>query len=138
MVKNSMLANIILGLFFLSLINVTSTLVIQHKKPTAISKLKDNILNSKDYETVVSIPLINYYLSKNGVDAQYLSVENQIDINMINSFNKDSILVVGNFGQVFQDNFRSIPEKTFFHNPYVNRMWSEIETYRMIKKSDDK
>ena len=138
MVKKGMLANIILGLFFLSLINVTSTLVIQHKKPTAISKLKDNIRNSKDYETVLSISLINYYLSKNGVDAQYLSVENQIDLKMINSFNKDSILVVGNFGQLFQDNFRSFPEKTFFHNPYVNRMWSEIETYRMIKKSDEK
>ncbi|MBH10520.1 MAG: hypothetical protein CMG74_09275 [Candidatus Marinimicrobia bacterium] len=134
LIKKSIFENILLGLFFLSLINVTLTLVIQHKKPTAVSKLKDDILDSPVYKTVLSIPLINYYLAKNGVDAEYLSVENQADLNMINSFNKDSILVVGNFAHLFQNSFQQVHEKIFFHNPYVNRMWSKIETYKIIKK----
>ena len=34
---------------------------------------------------------------------------------------------------LFINNFIIEPSKTFFHNPYINRMWSEIDTYYLIE-----
>ena len=42
-------------------------------------------------------------------------------------------IVIGDFRKLFMQNYNIIPDTIFYHNPYVNRMWSKIETYYLIK-----
>jgi len=98
-------------------------LAIQHKKPSAIYQLTEQ-LRQEDKITIVSTELINYYLMTNGVEAKF------IDITELNSerfetlMNKEKLITIGNF-TVF-DSFTYSNEKLFYHNPYVNRIWPEI------------
>ena len=132
--KDNIFNKIIIGLFFLSLINVTSVLVVQHKGPSAISKIKDQlIINDKD-QIIVSTPLINYYLKYNGVVGNFLDIEDESDIQSIIALEKDSLHLIGNFIDNFTNNYSAISDSIFFHNPYVNRMWSDVRTFKLLKK----
>ena len=48
--------------------------------------------------------------------------------------NNEEILLIGNFKPMFKDNYTIIEDNIFYHNPYVNRMWSQIETYKIINE----
>ena len=126
----------LIGIFFVSLIFVTSVLVSQHSKPTAIAKLKDSIINSPDNNTIISIPLINYYLRKNGVNANFINIYrfNQLERDRKTKLN--GAMVIGNFNEIFSSEFVISPDTVLYHNPYVNRMWSEIPIFRLSKKVD--
>ncbi len=121
-------------LFFVALITITSNLVIQHKNPTAISKLKDSLLYEHYGITIISTPLINYYLKRHGVKGDFISVEDNEQIITFNSSGKDLALLIGSFENLFNNNYRVNYDSTYFHNPYVNRMWSAIETFKLEKK----
>lgn len=125
---------IITGALFLSLINVTSVLVFQHKNPSAISKIKDQLIVNKKEQIIVSTPLVNYYLKYNGVVGKYFDIEDESDINSIIALGKDSLYLIGNFKDNFIKDYNILNDSIFFHNPYVNRMWSDIRTYRLKRK----
>ena len=69
--KNSLRGNILTGILLLGLFNVTLVLTSQHQKPNAISSIKDSIIDKNIDYPIVSIPLINYYLKKHGIDNEF-------------------------------------------------------------------
>ena len=115
-------------IFLLCYSSVTLHIVIQHTKPTAIAQVhkylmhKQNELNEK--LTIVSVPLIKYYLESQDVNAQYITVESVTDLDQLNEV-KTGFFVIGSPlpNRIVKD------ERTFYHNPYVNRMWSELSLY---------
>ncbi len=124
-------AYIVSSLYLTTLVFVSIILVIQHKSPSAISKLKNNLIKMDSNETIVSIPLVKYYLETHGINANYIDV---------NSLNKNNIpdtlidaIIIGNHTELFNDSFQVIPDSSYYHNPYVNRMWPEIHTFRLSK-----
>ena len=46
--------------------------------------------------------------------------------------------MIGDFKSLFDNDFIIKPNKSFFHNPYINRMWSEIDTYVLIQNTNSK
>ncbi len=83
---------------------------------------------------IVSIPLINYYLNKHGLKNELFDIENKNDIELIKLSERDSLLLIGNFKKKFSDHYILTHDSTYYHNPYVNRMWSKVETFRLEKK----
>lgn len=125
---------IVTAIFFLGLINVTSVLVEQHMRPNAISSLKDQLINENEKETIASIPLINYYLRYHGLKNQFIDIENENDVKKIKLLDDEKLILIGNFKESFYDDYLVEDRTDFYHNPYVNRMWSEISMYSMKKK----
>ena len=121
-------------IFFISLIVVTSVLVSQHAKPTAVAKLKDSIINSTNKNTIISIPLINYYLRENGVQANFINIHKLDQLEIDRETKLNGAMVIGDFNEMFSSEFMIIPDTIFYHNPYMNRMWSSIETYTIVNK----
>jgi hypothetical protein len=106
-----------------------------HKKPVAISQLKDNI--NSNYTTIISTQLINYYLESHQIKSRFINTNNEFQINdyIENSFDENTLLI-GNFSSIFEKRFNVKKEETYYHNPYVNRMWSKIETFSLSLKSN--
>ena len=109
---------------------ITISLSIQHKKPTAINKLSQYLINQKQSVTIISIPLINYYLKSQNINANYIDIDNENKVPNINLTKLDSnIVVIGDFIEIIGSDFVVEFDTTFYHNPYVNRMWSSINLY---------
>jgi hypothetical protein len=110
---------------------VTLVLVAQHQDPTAIAQAKTYVANQSESEPVqvVSVPLINDYLRAQQVDARYLSVEDSADVQRLRRSGAPTrkTLVVGTYASVLEQSPDSV--RTFYHNPYVNRMWPEVNVY---------
>ena len=132
--ENKLLGNILVGLYLISLCNVTYVLTSQHKKPNAISNVKDFIIKQDINYSIVSIPLINFYLKSHGLKNEFLDVEDITNSEQIKGLTRDSLLIVGNFQNQFSDDYINNYDTTFYHNPYVNRMWSEIGIFNLKKK----
>ena len=45
-------------------------------------------------------------------------------------FNKENKKYID---ELFNDSFQVISDSSYYHNPYVNRMWPEIHTFRLSK-----
>ncbi len=133
--RKSKTLNIIAIIFSISLIQITGNLVMDHKKPVAISQLKDNI--NSNYTTIISTQLINYYLESHQIKSRFINTNNEFQINdyIENSFDENTLLI-GNFSSIFEKRFNVKKEETYYHNPYVNRMWSKIETFSLSLKSN--
>ena len=109
---------------------ISANLISQHKNPTAIAKIR-NHLNSIDGPiTIISNPLINYYLTSTDFKGAFINIENK-DINQaINkSIKSDIVLMIGDYHHILDNKFTINLDTTYYHNPYVNRMWSTIKTY---------
>ena len=82
-------------------------------------------------DKIVCIPLVKYYLETHGINANYIDI-NSIDKNNIPN-NLDNAIIIGNHPDLFNDTFQVISDSSYYHNPYVNRMWPEIHTFRLRK-----
>ena len=111
---------------------VSLVLVLQHKKPTAIAQTKNYLINKEQPVTIVTIPLINYYLNSGGVKTKFINIENK---KALSEYSKSSIdknhFMIGDFKSLFDENILIKKDKTFFHNPYVNRMWSQLNIFTL-------
>jgi len=119
--------------FAVSLIH-NAALIKQHGSFTAVQKLKNYISKNDDIGTVISIPLINFYLQSHHLKVNYINVENFKDINSLSSEYSDTkdMLMVGDYRSLFPSLSSSFySDTTFYHNPYMNQMWSKIQTYKM-------
>ena len=113
--------------FFLCYGYVTLHLVVQHKRPTAIAQIHQYLAAKKsDALHIASVPLIKYYLASQALRAVYMPIRDQGDLDALDALDDTAELVV--IGSPLQDR---VPKatKTFYHNPYVNRMWPELTVY---------
>ena len=115
-------------IFFLCYSYVTLHTVAQHTKPTAIAQIH-KYLHAKQNEQdnkmqIVSVPLIKYYLASQGIKAKYIPIKSKADLSQLDEL-KTGIVAIG--GPLPN----RVPKvaKTFYHNPYVNRMWSELSLF---------
>ena len=111
---------------------VSLVLVLQHKKPTAIAQMKNYLINKEQPITIVTIPLINYYLNSGGIKTKFINIENK---KALSEYSRSSIdknhFMIGDFKSLFDENIIIKKDKTFFHNPYVNRMWSQLNIFSL-------
>ncbi|MYA24149.1 MAG: hypothetical protein F4Z30_15810 [Gemmatimonadetes bacterium] len=113
--------------FFLCYGYVTLHLVVQHKELTAIAQIHQYLAAKKsDALHIASVPLIKYYLASQALRAVYIPVRDQGDLDALDALDGTAELVV--IGSPLQDRVPKVT-KTFYHNPYVNRMWSELTLY---------
>ena len=73
-------------------------------------------------------------LQSHQLKVNYIDVENFEDINSLSLEYSDTkdILMVGDYRNLFSSLSSSFySDTTFYHNPYMNQMWSKIQTYRM-------
>ena len=132
--KKNILNTILLITLFTSTINITINLILQHKKPSAISSVKSAIVKKGFQFPIASTPLINYYLKQHGLENDFLDIESDTDIHTIKLKGEHQLFLIGNFKKQFLSDYNIISDSTYYHNPYVNRMWSEINTYFLEKK----
>lgn len=130
---NKIFINIIIGVYFLSLISITTNLVLQHKQPNSICELKDSMKNLPNDATIISFPLINFYLKSHGLKNSFKNIENVADLQNLNLENIENTFLVGNFISSDAMKYSFILDTVFFHNPYVNRMWAKIERYKILE-----
>ena len=110
---------ILLIIFFTSTINITTNLILQHKKPNAISSVKNVILKKGFQFPIASTPLINYYLQQHGLENDFLDIESDEDIRNIKSSGEYELFLIGNFKKQFLSDYFIISDSTYYHNPYV-------------------
>lgn len=119
---------------------VTGVLARQHGSPSAPAQVRQHvaeITTSEDGDLrVLSIPLLNYYLAGQGVEAEYLSLRDSTErLRASDMLDRGTTVVVG----------RNAPPRwpeparadTFYHNPYVNRMWPRIAVYLYQPPGDE-
>ena len=116
---------------------ISTNLNIHHKNKTAIAQLSEYLTNkNKESISIVSIPLINYYLKSQNLKANYhdINIQNKmIDLNNINRFT----YIIGDFEQLVNNKYTISLDSSFYHNPYINRMWSSINIYSLTKNSNE-
>tara|TARA_Y100000590_G_C15280972_1_gene848771 strand:+ start:32 stop:631 length:600 start_codon:yes stop_codon:yes gene_type:complete len=118
------------AIFLLLLVIISSNLITQHKHPTAIAKIRNHLNSIEQPFTILSNPLINYYLTSTGVQGEFISIENKDIIQKTNkAIKSNKVFMVGDYQDILNNNFIINPNTTYYHNPYVNRMWSTIRTY---------
>jgi hypothetical protein len=110
------------GVFAVAYIAVMLVIVTQHREPTAIAQIKEHVQDARP-AYIASIPLVNFYLSRQGVEATYLSVHDQADRERLGDV-KGKLIVIGRYPEIMPPD--PVAVDTFYHNPYVNRMWSEV------------
>ncbi len=118
----------IVAVFFLCYSYVTLHTVVQHTKPTAIAQIHQYI-HDKQHEQenklhIVSVPLIKYYLVSQAVDAEYIPIKSEEELAQLDKMDT-GLISIG----ILLPNREPKVEKVFYHNPYVNRMWSELSLY---------
>jgi len=117
--------------FFISLGFISTNLAIQHKGLTAIAKTREYFEDFKN-PIIVSNSLVNYYLNSTGVKAEYIDVEMLKEYEIDSSYETNkNIFMIGEYQELLGNKISTIPDTVFYHNPYVNRMWSTISIYRI-------
>jgi hypothetical protein len=108
----------------------TAVLVIQHRDPTAISQLK-NMLAQKQQEQEVYVladRLIGFYMNRQlPKPVKHLSLDTPAE--RVQEILRQGGTVYAFERQDHLTGYRPHDSYTFYHNPYVNRLWSEINVY---------
>ena len=110
---------------------ITIHLTFQHKNPSSISQISSLIVNSENDKIVVfSDGLKLFYWSKLVPDKKVEFVNSQkINTNTITEYyNSDyTILSTTRLYPLENTNYQKFD---FYHNPFVNRLWSHLIIYR--------
>ena len=116
---------------------LTIILTIQHKEePSAIFQVKEFVTENSNNKTIVSIPLINFYLKSHGINSTFIDIDdknfqNKIELNN----NHENIILIGEFLNIIDNKNEYLKsDPSFYHNPFVNKMWSEITVYSLSEK----
>jgi len=129
--RDSLLGRALAAAVLAAYAGVTFVLVSQHLEPSAIAQAKTFVetetRSSSAPVRVASIPLVNTYLKKQRVDARFLSVEDSTDVRRLQTAATGRTLVVGTYGSLFDRPPDRV--RTFYHNPFVNRMWPDVRVY---------
>ena len=129
--RDSLLGRALATTVLVAYAGVTLVLVSQHLDPSAIAQAKTFVetetRSSSDPVRIASIPLVNTYLKKQRVDARFLSVDDSTDVQRLQTAATGRTLVVGTYGSLFDRPPDRV--RTFYHNPFVNRMWPDVRVY---------
>lgn len=111
-------------------ISVGTLLALQHRAPSAIAQVVDDVRGmvlAQPGITVAAVPLVAYMLESQGIDASFERVDAPRDLEALRA-NLDDTSIVVSIG--FELGGRQ-PDRseTFYHNPYVNRMWPAIPVH---------
>lgn len=125
----------IIYILFLGLLNFN--LLQSHADGTAVFNLTENLKNSR-VDFIISNPLINYYLKSNGLSANYINIEKLNQFNLEDEIIPESnVKIIGNYIELFNKEIYEISQDSiYYHNPYMNRMWSEIQLFSLKVKND--
>ena len=109
---------------------VAVVLAVQHKEPTAIAQVVEQVRVISEAEPelrVVAVPLVTFMLEVQGVDATFIQADDQAAMALLNSAPEAGFPIVS-IGMPLENRIPET-ESTFYHNPFVNRMWPEIPFY---------
>ena len=111
---------------------ITIHLVVQHKNPSAISQISSLILNKSenDKTVVVSDGLKLFYWAK-------LVPEKNVDFVNFKKLNTEMIVQYYNSDYTILSTSRlsdldniDCQKLDFYHNPFINRLWSHLTIYK--------
>ena len=115
-------------IFFFCYSYVTLYTVVQHTKPTAIAQVHEYLRDKQSEQDnklhIVSVPLIKYYLISQAIEAVYIPIKSEADLAQLDKLETGFVVIGSRLS-----NREPKVEKVFYHNPYVNRMWSEISVF---------
>ncbi|MBW3629411.1 MAG: hypothetical protein KY464_08955 [Gemmatimonadetes bacterium] len=120
--KCGRLRQVLVALFIGAYATVALVLARQHQRPTAIAQIAEELRSRRGGDLyIVSIPLANFYLSAVGVKAHFLSAEQAVGLERLPEGAR--VVAVGPDPGWAR---RPSSVRPFYHNPFVNPMWSEI------------
>jgi 4-amino-4-deoxy-L-arabinose transferase-like glycosyltransferase len=108
---------------------VGTTLAVQHKQPAAIAQVRNYLAEDEDSSGVlVGAPWVVKCLSTQGIRRQFHIVETLPELEALKNLDPQKpIVTVGNYSDYIQRPV--IAKKTFYHNPYVNRLGARVEVF---------
>ena len=126
----SSIYKLILVIYLLTISIISTNLSIQHKELTAIAKIREYLISYKPDIKIFTNPLINYYLTSTGVKVNFVNSDNTSMIK-IKDLEHQEIIMIGDYHEKIDKDIIAIKDTSFYHNPYVNRMWSTINVYKL-------
>lgn len=135
---NFLFVKVLTLLFLLGNVFITVILAVQHTSPTAIAQVKEYVVRNKQTDeevTIVSIPLVNQFLSSQNVSARYISIpQDSVEhyLSIVNKVKSGKMVVIGNLSSLVRQKPSTIVR--FQHNPYVNRVWPDIYVHEYYLK----
>ena len=131
-IKNIVLRNILV-LILVPYIFITLKLVTQHTNPSTISQLSSYIQDSSSQKKIIiSHHLMNYYFSKT-IDESIIYLNKK-------SYQSKSKHYYNNNYRIFSTSelnnkeYNLLSVNRFYHNPYVNKLWSSLTLYEYARK----
>ena len=113
-------------------ITITSKLITQHKEPSALAQIKNLIKKNANGKTVVvSNSLKNYYFRKS-IDSNIVYLNDDNYLSRINNYYQQGYKIYSTFS-LSSKNFQFKNKTHFYHNPYVNKLWSSLRIYEYEK-----
>ncbi len=116
----------LISIYFLSLIFITSFLNWQHSQPSAIYQIKKYLFEKKDEKIVFYSTRLknNYFKQYQGSEDIIFIDKNNLE-SMRNYYNSKIKI----YSTIYNKNMNLKKKISFFHNPYVNRLWPKLNLY---------
>ena len=135
--KNKIVSYMIYSICGCTFLFTSAYLLWQHKSPSAISQVK-NCLQSEitDSHVIYADGLQNYYFSKHkGLNGNYY-LDFSTSIESLENLAQEGIIIMSMRELPQANNLRLVQRQNFYHNPYVNRLWSELTLYTYIRNNE--
>ena len=134
--KFSSFYKLILVIYLLTISIISTNLSIQHRELTAVAKLREYLISYKSDIKIFTNPLINYYLTSTGVKVNFINSDNASKVK-IKDLEDQKIIMIGDYHEKIDKDIIAIKDTAFYHNPYVNRMWSTINVYKLNQRLNE-
>ncbi|MEM1041610.1 MAG: hypothetical protein AAGI91_03180 [Bacteroidota bacterium] len=111
---------------------VALVLAAQHRQPTAIAQATEHVRTLAAAQPdlhVVSTPLVTFMLEAQRIEAVFLDTDDAGDLARLTTAYTEGLPIVSVGAPVSAAATRPVRADTFYHNPYVNRMWPEVPVY---------
>ena len=106
------------------------TIAIQHTSPTAIAQVLKHLQHTNRSErTILTSPLLSFYLQTQGVLGNYANPNSFARTK--SSLHHQDLVVIGWYNELVD--IPPTETRQFYHNPYVNSIWSEIPVSLYLK-----
>mgnify|MGYP001437453181 CR=1 FL=1 len=107
---------------------ISFKLTYQHTYESAISQAAKYISNDQSKKIVIiSHELMNYYFSKT-LDGNFIYLNSSSFHNKLNYYYENNFRIISTV-KLSSKNYNLVNQSPFFHNPYVNKLWSNLSLY---------